>query len=919
MGHGKNRTQQGFTLIAALIIMVLLSGVAVGLLFMVTNENKMSGNDMEANLAYYGAESGMEKLTADLSALYTLYMVPTNAQIQNLVNFPPTAAMVPGINYYPGNIQISYPINPLTGGPQSTFRPISSGQNAGLGAQIIPMTLQVIATRPSGASVNITRGVEIALVPVFQFGVFCGYDCSYFAGPNFEFAGRVHTNSNLFLASGGGANLVFTDKVSAFKQIVMDQLENGFPTNGNYNGTVWLPIASGACPSTVPPAFPPAGANCKALPGPTTVPGDASWSGGYPGLLGGTNALFPGISSATLNGFMINSLTGATNMQLPFVQNSCVSNPPPCTDPISIIRKPLVGESPTGALGSSRLANKAAIRILLADTPGDLHPDEGAAALAGDIQFVPNTGIVIPAGAGTKTTAGAADALPGTQYFGMATAGVNNWVAPFNYNAWATWPLLGEVTQAGIPAGGDGAWIRIEYKNAAGGWTAITQDWLGWGFSRKYDTPPTGPGADPINPNAIIILQQMKSATAGSSIGVANKGNFYPINFYDTREGEMRDNSNGCAVNGVINAVEINVANLALWLKHTGVYTTAADVGNLVPYATENGYILYFSDHRGMLVDPNPSNGGLTPAGIISGESGLEDVVNSAQVLTSTTPDGALEAASYYTYSPEDADQNGRLDNWGAKNVGYGFNINTNNLNPYQTTVCNAGGVPTTAAHNMVSGARHALRLVAGGMNAGVSYLPVRPDNNQGGFTVASENPVYVLGDYNTGTSDPYWAGGTNNTPHSAASIIADSVTLLSKGWADSTSFMFPDSNPIQRNAVTTYYRMAVAAGKNIPFPEPGWVPVANKDFGTDGGMHNFLRLLEGWGGQTLNYNGSLVSMYYAEYNTGTFKCCTVVYGAPQRNFYFDTLFLIPADLPPGTPMFQDIDTLSYHQNFKPQ
>ncbi len=122
MGYGKNRRQQGFTLIAALIIMVLLSGVAVGLLFMVTNENRMSGNDLEANLAYYGAESGMEKLTSDLSALYTLYMVPTNAQIQNLVNYPPTPAMVPGINYLPGNIKIIYPTDPVTGGPQSSFR-----------------------------------------------------------------------------------------------------------------------------------------------------------------------------------------------------------------------------------------------------------------------------------------------------------------------------------------------------------------------------------------------------------------------------------------------------------------------------------------------------------------------------------------------------------------------------------------------------------------------------------------------------------------------------------------------------------------------------------------------------------------------------------------------------------------------------
>src|SRR5436305_3508621 len=104
------------------------------------------------------------------------------------------------------------------------------------------MSMQVIATRPSGASVNITRKVEVALIPVFQFGVFCGYDCSYFPGPNFGFGGRVHTNGNLFLAAG--ANLVFNDKIAAFQQVVTDRLENGFITAGGYGGTVFVPKAS---------------------------------------------------------------------------------------------------------------------------------------------------------------------------------------------------------------------------------------------------------------------------------------------------------------------------------------------------------------------------------------------------------------------------------------------------------------------------------------------------------------------------------------------------------------------------------------------------------------------------------------------------------------------------------------------------
>ena len=81
-------------------------------------------------------------------------------------------------------------------------------------------------------------------------------------------------------------------------------------------------------------------------------------------------------------------------------------------------------------------------------------------------------------------------------------------------------------------------------------------------------------------------------------------------------------------------------------------------------------------------------------------------------------------------------------------------------------------------------------------------------------------------------------------------------------------------------------------------FPQPAGT---GQDFGTDGGVHNFLRYIEDWGGADGSvYRGSLVSLYYSQYATGTFKCCTLVYGPPNRNYYFDTAFLDPAKLPPA-------------------
>lgn len=1016
------RDSRGFTLIAALLLTVLLSGIAVGLLYMVSNEVRMGGNDQEGTLAFYGAESGIENLTAQLSVLYQTSQTPTAAQITALTapaNFP---TLVAGSNITSMNYAecITWPPNttcpPPATNPTGSWDIVGSGPDQGMVASLIPFNLIVTATRAStageasnnaaltninGASVNLTRTVEVALLPAFEFGVFCDGDCDYFAGPNFNFGGRVHTNGNLFLASG--SSLTFTDKIAAVGQVVMDQLENGWPTGNGYTGNTYVPNAAGGCPAA--PAAGPA-ANCLALPA-------GSWTGGFPPV-GAANAAWKGISTVTFNSFIVNGLTGAVKLQLPFVSSSKAGA-------IDIIRRPQASD--TTLLSNSRLYTEASIRILIADTQADLHPERGAIGDGQDIQI----GISPVGVAATKTSAQFSyTGAPGAayMYYGVATAGANGWVAPTNPAtgtpySWTSWPLLGEITSSPANVAGPAPntagtnipyiWLRVEYQSAAGAWTGITQQWLQYGFGRPYNMPPTAPyvvgGANPactqvfpafpagqcynpISP-AILILQQLQQGVgygSGSAYDTgtgATAGNWIPINFYDSREGEPRDAATRpsnttatkgqtvytpCSSSGVMNVVELDVGNLWLWLQKTGVYSGGS--GNLVNNTTYNGYIVYFSDRRGMLPDPNAP--GATVYNGIIGTSGLEDTINSASVTG--VPDGKLEAASYYAFSPEDVDGDTFFDNYGEKYLGAGFGLlgtptnymaqpylpipaqavttSANQVNCNSDTENAAGTanytyppgaglttatpIPGNPQNNIVTGPRHGLRLVDGGMSAGaVSYLPNPPAGQSGdGFTVASEEPVYVYGDYNSGTADPFWpSGATPTTPHSAASIIADAVTLLSNppaantkptantGWTDVESFLQP-GNAGNRPGNTSYYRMAIAAGKSIPFPDPGWAQaIPLKDFGTDGGMHNFLRYLEdrGANGATVNYAGSLISMYYSQYATGVFKCCNTVYGAPTRNYFFDTEFLNPNNLPPGTPMFQDVVSLSYHQNFTPQ
>ncbi len=885
--EGRSR---GFTLVASLLVLVLLSGIAVSLLFMVQGAGQVGNNDVETNRAYYGAESGMELLTANLAALYQQSQSPTPAQLTALANNTPTSAMIGSMNYLES---VTWTPD-ANGNPKATTSVISSGTNAGLTAEIVPLTLKVSATRPGGASVNMTRGVEVALIPVFQFGVFSDSDLSYFAGPDFNFAGRVHTNGNLFLAEGNGKSLVLDDKVTAVGEIIRDRLANNFLTNANYTGDVYVLKQSHGCDGTIATATNSAlSPNCLKF----TVP-MASWSGGIPAA--GTQTNIPtwkNTSTNTFGGWIGNNTSLSVQpLNLPFVQGANGS-----AQQIAIIRKAPLGEAVTSATGSSREYNKANVRILLASTQADLHPDRPG-LLPEDIDLTAGGCTASPQGLAVAVK-GVGGAALGTTRFAMAATGTDaGWVGP--------------PTGSPCPAAGpwnlvDG-WLRVEYQNAAGVWVGVTTEWLQLGFARGLVSPsqPVGGGAgsNPVHPNAILLFQQQADRNANGTLNNtdnprnifeaagATQYSWYPINLYDPREGFPRDAAPAgmanpaCYVNGIMNAVEFDVGNFRKWL----LGTVPGGSGPSVEYSSQNGYLVYFSDRRGM--QPDPNNGNIT-----SGEYGFEDVINSAS--PTGTPDGVMEAS-------EDVDQNGTLERWGAADVGSGQRVGTNN-NPYVNVNCSTRG-----RQNIVTGARHVLKLVDGGLG----NLPVRPDTGLGGFTVASENPVYIQGNYNSDNTDPFWGNPppavVADINHSAAAVISDAVTLLSNKWSDENSMLNPLNLGGRAPNTPTYYRLAIAAGKNINFPQPAGTA---QDFGTDGGVHNFLHYIESWGGSGgLFYRGSLVSLYYSQYATGTYKCCNLVYGPPPRNYYFDTAFLDPAKLPPGTPMLQDVVNLTYWQDFKP-
>lgn len=174
--------------------------------------------------------------------------------------------------------------------------------------------------------------------------------------------------------------------------------------------------------------------------------------------------------------------------------------------------------------------------------------------------------------------------------------------------------------------------------------------------------------------------------------------------------------------------------------------------------------------------------------------------------------------------------------------------------------------------------------------NAGV--LPTN------GLTVATEGGLYVIGDYNTGTttnSSLVPSNATGNSDGTAqnyitgydtkpAALVADAVMFLSNNWSDAN-----DSATLSSRAAThTTVNSAIIAG----YVPSGWVnPATNEEYWYSGGANNFPRFLENWGGKGMTFSGAFVQLFKSKMFTGQWDTSDI-YSPPNRRWSFDKLLL---------------------------
>src|SRR5271156_2802859 len=110
--------QKGVALITALLVLILISAIVVGMSWMVMTDQRLGGNNQSREIAFYGAEAGMEKMTTDVANTFSVKGSLATADITAIISAPPNA--LPGIQYLNSAGASTYQITPLV--PRSEER-----------------------------------------------------------------------------------------------------------------------------------------------------------------------------------------------------------------------------------------------------------------------------------------------------------------------------------------------------------------------------------------------------------------------------------------------------------------------------------------------------------------------------------------------------------------------------------------------------------------------------------------------------------------------------------------------------------------------------------------------------------------------------------------------------------------------------
>ncbi len=923
----KNQNEIGSALVIALFVMVILMGFAALALTRATSETTISASDAAEARTFSAAEAALEDTTRDFATRIENKLTVTPTDITELKAKEIPYFSTSGYTFAKEISQI---------GTEEIVTQ-TKGQFQGLVSLRDEWQIQITARETStGVETIVRRRFYNDRIPIFQFGAFYQDDIEVNDPPFFIFNGRIHTNGNFFTNSNG-SDIRYKSKITIGGELIRDRWKNGAAlTTSEKSANVY---ALNTADTDKQIKYDQGSVTCFDGTG-GILKDNTGRNFPYPKCV--KNSLWNSSISKSFEG---NVVTNAAELKLPVYKLNVPliemirrgKNVGDSANFGGSVRAVGTNDEDNGVLSKERYANKEGIRVSLADSrdklpqcvnknPCGVRLDGSLGATFSSLGYQPKPMRGTPT---YKTTA-----LNGNR-FAIKNREVWIKVEMVKFNADTQMPETEDITEDVLSLGVTEPIINsdspssLQVKDYTSDTDsrsiiklqrfAVEGDLIGEPSGDNYNYPvtigsnkynfvvrqykckndktnctsdsTTNNFASPIGSSSTVNSNesdhyQLTSFNGG--INTTTKDKFqivpFPIQLQDTREGN-RDNSttnlssNYVFKNGVMSMVDIDVANLRRFYN--------GDFDNYFPTDTEyaknhgnqplkaaqipnsRGWVMYISDRRG---DAN-----------FDGKYNMEDVF----------PDDDDKV-------DEDIDNDGTI----VKST------NSGGESPYNIDETIGAGYSAVTDHSYY---RRGVRLINGEKLPG-KYDSDTPSKTTG-FTLASENGVYVWKNYNVNsvtvasgtastTSDKYKPQGATDSItgidselHVPASIVGDAVTILSNNWNDAKGFAYPNSLA-NRVASDTQVRFAMIAGDPITgrSPDDGLYGKQN------GGLINFKRYLEKWSGERLNYSGSLINLYNSFNNNGRHKPNNATYNPPDRDWTFEESFKNPYRLPPGTP-----------------
>jgi hypothetical protein len=224
------RSESGVALVAVMMILAMLMGLAVALNTSTNMDTALRGAYHRTTTGFYAAESGLNRGMGDYRNIFLNFNVPTGSDF---------AAHSISIGSRNVNYQISDVTAYVSGNPPSITIP--PGQLfGGLNSQEYDYIANSTATSGSDVEARVNAEFKVGYIPLFQFVAFYTRDLEILPGPQMILNGRVHTNGSLYL--NGGTSLQIADnfaagintvQVSAAGDIYRGRKNDGTCDNGN--------------------------------------------------------------------------------------------------------------------------------------------------------------------------------------------------------------------------------------------------------------------------------------------------------------------------------------------------------------------------------------------------------------------------------------------------------------------------------------------------------------------------------------------------------------------------------------------------------------------------------------------------------------------------------------------------------------